>query len=153
MLESITHHHLQGDGRLHARPQRDNQQFTPTQTYDQFRVDQLVQRSCVQTTERREPSVCTMSLRSIPVREPLVGMDMCRALVAQHQHRAALLNLIVPDGETLSDLTVGWAAVSSGDKKQETRKAKRETLMSVPTQSQRKTARADKETLQQLARA
>lgn len=42
------------------------------------------------------------------------GWDLSRALVAQHQHQAALLSLIGRGREALSDVTVGWWAVSRG---------------------------------------
>lgn len=95
-------------GMFIARPHRDNQQFTQTQTYVHFGVDQPIQRSSIQTAERRDCSVCTISLRSIPVRELLVWMDLWRTLVGQHQHQATLLNRTGQDGETLGDVTVGW---------------------------------------------
>lgn len=41
-------------------------------------------------------------------------MDLGRPLLVQHHPQATLLNVIGPDRETLSNMTVGWEAVSSG---------------------------------------
>lgn len=67
---------------------------------------------CPDSGEKR-----TQGLHILPEIHPsqrASGRHLSRAPLAQHQHQAALLNLIGRDREALSDVTVGWWAVSRG---------------------------------------